>query len=216
MTHYIAHRKNTSADLDATPAGYGVEMDLRTHNGQLTIHHEPFEPAEKCELFEEWLIAFKRKPRGTLILNVKEAGLEDRILDCMEKHNITDFFFLDQPAPYLVQWAAVVPAKMARMQKRMAVRISEYEPIEGALALAEKINWVWVDCFTKLALTHEEAKKLKNAGFKLCLVSPELQGHDPIIGIPAMFKTLQERGIKMDAICTKRPDIWESLDLQKQ
>lgn len=216
MPHYIAHRKNTSADLNATSEGYGIEMDIRTHHGQLTIHHEPCEPVENCELFGEWLVTFVSKPRGTLILNVKEAGLEDRILDLMEKYAINDFFFLDQPAPYLVQWAAVVPEKMERMKKRMAVRVSQYEPIEGALALAGKVDWVWVDCFTELTLTHEESRRLKEAGFKLCLVSPELQGHDPISQIPAMFQLMEDRGIEMDAICTKRPDIWESLDLQKQ
>lgn len=210
--HYIAHRKNTSADLDATPEGYGIEMDLRTHDGQLTIHHEPFEAKENCELFEEWLMAFKRKPRGTLILNVKEAGLEDSILDFMEKYDINDFFFLDQPAPYLVQWAAVNIAKMQRIKKRMAVRVSQYEPIEAALALAGKVDWVWIDCFTELTLTGEEARKLKAAGFKLCLVSPELQGHDPLTQIPHMFKIMQERSILIDAICTKHPDLWKALD----
>ena len=121
MSHYIAHRKNTIAELDALTAGYGVEMDIRTHDGRLTVHHEPFEHADKCEIFEEWLVAFKRKPRGTLILNVKEAGLEDKILDLMEKYQITDFFFLDQPAPYLIWSTCVDTQKMARMQKRVAV-----------------------------------------------------------------------------------------------
>lgn len=209
---YIAHRKNTSAELDATPEGFGVEMDLRTHNGYLTIHHDAFVPEKKCEPFEEWLLAFKRKPRGTLILNVKEAGLEDRILDLMEKHNISDFFFLDQPAPYLIWSALVDETKMARMQKRMAVRVSQYEPVEAALIFAGKVNWAWIDCFDGiLTLTGEETKKLKNAGFQLCLVSPELQAQDPIHAIPKMFALMQERGIKMDAICTKRPDLWQAL-----
>ena len=131
---YIAHRKNTSAELDATPEGFGIEMDLRTHNSHLTIHHDPLMPVEKCERFEEWLLVFKRKPRGTLILNVKEAGLEDSILDLMDKYNISDFFFLDQPAPYLIWSALVDEAKMARMKKRIAVRVSQYEPVEAARA----------------------------------------------------------------------------------
>ena len=210
--NYIAHRKNTSAELDATPEGFGIEMDLRTHNGHLTIHHDPFMPVEKCESFEEWLVAFKRKSRGTLILNVKEAGLEDQILDLMEDYNISDFFFLDQPAPYLIWSALVDETKMARMQKRMAVRVSQYEPVEAALIFSGKVNWAWIDCFGGiLTLTGEESIRLKNAGFRLCLVSPELQAQDPVLAIPNMFKLMQERGIKMDAICTKRPDLWQAL-----
>lgn len=209
---YIAHRKNTIAEIEATREGYGAEIDLRTHQGQLTLHHDPFVPAEKCELFENWLQAYKRKPRGTLILNVKEAALEDRILDLMDEYQITDFFFLDQPAPYFIWSACVDAAKMARMQKRMAVRVSKYEPVEAALIFAGKVNWAWIDCFGGvLTLTGEEAGRLKAAGFQLCLVSPELQAQDPVEAIPKMFKFMQERGIKMDAICTKRPDLWQAL-----
>lgn len=208
---YIAHRKNTIIELQATPEGYGVEIDLRTHNSELTLHHDPFMPKEKCESFEKWLIAFKKKTRGPLILNVKEAGLEDSIIDLMEKYDINDFFFLDQPAPYLI-WAALIDEKkMARMKKRIAIRVSQCEPVEAALVFSGKVNWAWIDCFNGvLTLTGEEAHRLKKAGFKLCLVSPELQGQDPVLAIPKMFALLQERGIKMDAICTKRPGLWQA------
>lgn len=202
--HYIAHRKNTIAELNVTPECYGIEIDLRTQDDQLILNHDPFSPAEKSELFENWLQAFKCKPRGTLILNVKEAGLEDSILDLMEKYNISDFFFLDQPAPYLIWSACVDKAKMARMQKRMAVRVSQYEPVEAAMVFAGKLNWAWIDCFDGvLTLTREEAERLKNARFKLCLVSPELQGQDASKKIPDIFSLMKERHIVMDAICTK-------------
>jgi hypothetical protein len=52
---------------------------------------------------------------------------------------------------------------------------------------------------------------LKNSGFNLCLVSPELQGRNAEIEIPQLANLLAERGIKADAICTKRPDLWEKM-----
>ena len=77
-----------------------------------------------------------------------------------------------------------------------------------ALRLAGRIDWVWVDCFTGLALTGGEAERLRGAGFKLCLVSPELQGRDAEREIPEMARLLAERGIAPDAICTKTPERW--------
>jgi hypothetical protein len=71
------------------------------------------------------------------------------------------------------------------------------------------VDWVWVDCFTQLALTQHEAQQLRAAGFKLCLVSPELQGRDPYTEIPVMQEYLRTEHIVVDAVCTKRPDLWE-------
>jgi hypothetical protein len=68
-----------------------------------------------------------------------------------------------------------------------------------------------VDCFTKFSLSEEDAVSLKNAGFKLCLVSPELQGRNAEIEIPALVSLLRVRNIEADAVCTKRPDLWEKM-----
>ena len=90
----IRHRRNTVAELEATEHGYGIEVDIRSFGDALVTHHEPF---VKGPLFDDWLQSFHHK---TLILNVKEEGLEDRVLDLMRKHGITDFFFLDQSFPF--------------------------------------------------------------------------------------------------------------------
>jgi hypothetical protein len=89
------------------------------------------------------------------------------------------------------------------------VRVSEYESVESALTLAGKVDWVWVDCFTRFPLSGADAARLQQAGFKLCLVSPELQGRPADSEIPALRSLLAERGIVADAVCTKRADLWE-------
>lgn len=195
----IAHRRNTLQELLATPTKYGIELDIRSYGNKLVIHHDPMIEGES---FEEWIAAYKH---DTLILNVKEEGLEARLIAIMKGHGIADYFFLDQSFPFLVKWANAG-------ERRCAVRVSEFETIETALTLAGKINWVWVDCFSHFALTHDEFSQLKDAGFKLCLVSPELQGRTAESEIPLLAALLADRHIQADAICTKRPDLWEQCE----
>ena len=192
----IAHRINTAAQLRQTPKEYGVEVDIRSHGKDLIIHHDPFEAGE---LFDDWLSHFDHR---TLILNVKEEGLEPRLINLMSSAGVEDYFFLDQSFPFLLRYASLVKG-------RSAVRFSEFESLNTVLSLAGKVNWVWVDCFTHMPLGSEDCAQLKQAQFKLCLVSPELQGRDAEAEIEPMQNTLIERQIDIDAVCTKRPDLWE-------
>ena len=192
----IAHRRNTLAELNATPVRYGIEVDIRSHGDKLVIHHDPFVAGE---LFEAWIAAYRH---GTLILNVKEEGLEPRLIDLMQRSGIEDYFFLDQSFPFLVKYSRLGV-------RRCAVRVSEFESINTALTLAGKVEWIWVDCFTQFPLSHDDAGMLQEAGFKLCLVSPELQGRDAETEIAQLVQLLQERNIRAEAVCTKRPDLWE-------
>ena len=193
----IAHRRNTVVELLATPVQYGVEVDIRSFGERLIIHHDAFVEGEDFIL---WLDHYRH---GMLILNVKEEGLEQRLLDLMKKKGIEDFFFLDQSFPFLIKTAK-------QSERRCAVRVSEYERIDTALTLAGKIDWVWVDCFTHFPLSGEEAQRLRHAGFKLCLVSPELQQRSALEEIPALRKLLADRGIVADAVCTKMPEMWQA------
>lgn len=192
----ISHRRNTLTELLATPTKYGVEVDIRSYGDKLVIHHDPFIEGES---FDAWVGAYRH---ATLILNVKEEGLEARLIELMKLKGIDDYFFLDQSFPYLIKWSKAG-------ERRCAVRVSEFESIDTALTLAGKVDWVWVDCFTRFPLSYEDGKRLKHAGFKLCLVSPELQGRDAAVEIPQLAQMLVERNIHPDAICTKRQDLWE-------
>jgi len=192
----ISHRRNTLKDLNATSPKYGVEVDIRSRGEQLIIHHDPFADGES---FDNWIAAYQH---GTLILNVKEEGLESRLIVLMQSKGIEDYFFLDQSFPFLVKWSKAG-------ERRCAVRVSEFESIETALTLAGKVDWIWVDCFTRFPLSEEDARRLKYAGFKLCLVSPELQGRDAETEIPVLAQLLAERDIQVDAVCTKRSELWE-------
>ena len=196
----ISHQRNSIPQLLDTNPSYGVEVDIRSDGGKLIIHHDPF---LKGESFEEWINFYKH---GTLVLNVKEEGLEEPLIRLLQLKGIDNYFFLDQSFPFLIKWSR-------KGERKCAIRVSEFESIETALNLSGKVDWVWVDFFSRFSLTEKEAKCLKDARFKLCLVSPELQGHDASSEIPKLFFVLREKNIAPDAVCTKRPDLWEELIL---
>jgi hypothetical protein len=192
----IRHRRNTDEDLAEISTNHGAEIDIRSHGEHLVLHHEPYEAGNR---FDTWL---KNYDHGILILNVKEEGLEDRVLELMAKNGIENFFFLDQSFPFLVKTSRTG-------ESRCAVRVSEFENINTAMSLAGKIDWVWIDCFTRFPLDRDSATRLKEAGFKLCVVSPELQGRMQQSDTDEIIAAMNDAGVVPDAVCTKFPERWE-------
>lgn len=192
---YIAHRINTVKQLKDVPAHYGIELDLRDHGDRIVLQHDPFIKPE-AEDFEEFLEHYHH---ALIILNVKSERIEHRVLDLMRQYKIESYFFLDSSYP-------MIRLLSNQGETRQAVRFSEVEPIEGALALAGKVQWAWIDCFSRMPLCPGSYAALKQH-FKLCAVSPELQGR-PVETIADYAAELQP--YPMDAICTKRPDLWQA------
>ncbi|MDC0192868.1 hypothetical protein OAJ53_00190 [Pelagibacteraceae bacterium] len=190
----IIHRVNEIDHLKKIPNKYGLEIDIRSQKNELILHHDPF---KEGTLFKKWLKYYDHK---FLILNVKEEGLEKKILEFMKNNHIKKFFFLDQSIPFLIK-------TMKMNEKRCAIRLSEYENILTVLNFKNKIKWVWVDCFTKLPLNFKQYKLLKK-DFKLCLVSPELQGEKKKEKVNVFKNKIKLLNMKFDAVCTKYPEIW--------
>lgn len=189
---YIAHRINTIAQLHKVPVGYGVELDLRDRGERLILQHDPFGDGED---FEEYL---KHYRHGLMILNIKSERIEHRVLEAVRGAGVSSYFFLDCSFP-------MIRSLVQAGERRIAVRFSEYEPVESALALAGQVEWVWVDCFTRQPLDDRTYGLLKSH-FKLCAVSPELQGRDA--ATIADYRR-QLAAYPVDAVCTKRPDLWQ-------
>jgi hypothetical protein len=192
----ILHRRNTLAELAATDRNFGVEVDIHAFGSKLTVYHDALAEGED---FERWLDAYNH---GFVIFNVKEEGVEQAVVDLAAERGIVDYFLLDMSFPALI--------KMTRKnESRIAVRVSEYEPIEGALRMAGKVAWVWLDIFESFSLTTEDNIRLHEAGMKICLVSPELHGRSAqeIVTIRNRIATYD---LKLDAVCTKQPQLWNS------
>ena len=193
----IIHRVNTIDQLGTCSPEFGVEMDLHGYGDRLVVHHDAM--CDGPDL-ADWLSAFRHR---FVIFNIKEEGIENAVRIAAAKVGLENYFFLDLSFPALI--------KMVRKgERRVAVRISEYEPIAGALTLANQAEWVWIDIFKGWFLSPMDYLSLRGAGFKLCLVSPELhgdgRGEKEIIEIR---KIMVANGFKIDAVCTKLPDLWE-------
>lgn len=187
----IKHRINTIKELKNLEEPLNLELDLRYHKNNIILHHDPF---NQGELFENFL---KTTKIDFIILNIKSEGIEEEVLRLVTKYNVSDFFFLDTSVPFMVKY-------IKKGWRNFAVRFSEYEPLNLALKFKEKVEWVWVDCFNYLPLETKSYLELKKH-FKICIVSPELQGH-PLSMIKEFKKQLN--GFELDAVCTKRPDLW--------
>lgn len=204
----IAHRVNTIALLNAIPKNFGIELDVRYHEDELILHHDPFHHHKnpKPENFAEFLKHYQCV--GPMILNIKTEGVEEKCIELMNEFKIKNWFFLDLSMPYFVKYTKLAESLTIKGfgPENLAVRFSQEEPIEYALNFSKKAKWVWVDCFTKLPLDDENYKKLQAGGFNICLVSPELQKHST--DLIAQFKN-QLQGKKIAAVCTKHPDLWK-------
>ena len=196
---FIAHRINKLEELEKLCKKYGVEIDLRDNvDGKIYINHDPFILGED---FEEYL---RKYSHGTMILNVKSERIELKILDLLKKYNINNYFFLDSSFP-------MIKLLSDRGEKNIALRYSEYEGLDTLEKMQGKVNWVWVDCFTELPINNEIYRKIKNMGYKLCLVSPELQNQKEKLELYA--KQIKDEKIEFDAICTKEYNVekWKKL-----
>ena len=190
---YIAHRINTLAELEALPREYGVELDLRDDlQGRIYIQHNPFEAGED---FEEYL---KRYHHGTMILNVKSERIEHRIQELLRKYNIGIYFFLDSSFP-------MIKLLSDQGESNIALRYSEYEGMDTIRNMAGKVKWIWVDCFNAFPLNGKDYAEMKALGYRICIVSPELQGQPE--KIEPYREIMNKEGIVPDAICTKAYNI---------
>lgn len=201
----IAHRINDPRHLADLPPDFGAEIDVRYHEDELVLAHDPFGHhraplATLDEFCRGWHHA------GPLILNIKSEGIEQRCIDVMARHGVRDWFFLDLSMPYFVRFAERAARREAGFgPERLAVRFSEREAIEYALGFAGAAGWVWVDCFARLPLDGETCAQLVAAGFRICVVSPELQGHS----LQRIQHAVRQcAALPVAAVCTKHPQLW--------
>ena len=191
----ICHRKNTIKQLIDTSTEYGVEIDVRSYNNKIILNHDPM---KNGEFLDNWIRKYNHK---FLIINVKEEGLEKYIIKILKNKKIKDFFFLDQSFPFLIK-------TLNSNETRCAIRFSEYEDIKTINNLKKKINWVWVDHFSKFPLNKSISNSLKKKNIKICIVSPEIVKKTSIQNLKKLKNSIQKKNIHIDAVCTKNPEIW--------
>ena len=189
----VRHRVNSLEELIQVPSKYGVEIDLRTKNNNIILNHDPFKSGE---LFSDWIKEYKHK---LLILNVKEDGLEEKVIKTLDDYKISNYLFLDQPIPSQVKY-------FRSKSYKSLVRYSEYEKLT-MLKMNEGKKFIWVDSFHSLSFSDEFLNIYNKDQLNIVIVSPELQGRkkEEII---KMQDVIKRNEIKVYAVCTKYPHLW--------
>jgi len=189
----VKHRINTSRELKKINVNFGVEIDLRSKNKDIYLHHDPF---KKGELFSNWIKSFKHR---LIVLNVKEEGLEPKILSILKRNNVKNYFFHDQTFSTLIK----------NMHKtKVSVRYSEFEGLKKINKLFNSIKWIWIDNFTEIKINKKFYSFLKKKKVKICIVSPELVKKSRSKEIKKVISYLKKNKFKIDAVCTKNSNLW--------
>ena len=181
----VIHRINKKSELKKIPMELGVEIDVRTDGRKLILSHEPF---RNGKLFSEYLRVYNHK---FLIVDVKTEWIGQKVLDTLKKHKISDYLILGLSVPESV-------SLMKKGETKIAVRMSEYESIDTPLAFKGKFDWLWLDVFTKFPLDKKGFGRLRKAGYKICLVSPDRWGRPE--DIQKYQGIMKRNGIKIDAV----------------
>jgi hypothetical protein len=195
----ICHRINTIKELLTIPEKYGVEIDIRAFGTKLILNHEP---NQYGDLLEEYL---KHAGNRFIVFNVKEAGIEQQIIDLVNKYNITNYFLLDVEFPFIYQ------ATRNKNFKKIAIRFSEAEPIENAILHKDLLDWCWIDTNTILPLNPQTFQQLKQANLKTCLVCPERWNRQE--DIQKYIGYMKTNNLSIDAVMTNKNyiELWETI-----
>jgi hypothetical protein len=195
MTYIISHRVNNLNKLKNTSEYFGVEIDIRTFKNKLILNHDPFLDGLNFETF------IKIYDHSFLIINIKEEGIEKKIIQILNKFKIKKYFFLDSTVPMSLKLSSNI---------NKCLRISDLERINFESKKINQFSWIWIDYINDIyAVKKIEFKILKKLKIKNCFVSPELIN---INYSPVRLKNfLQKNKIIPDAICTKKPKYWEKI-----
>jgi len=190
----VAHRINSIAELGKVPREFGAEIDIRAEGSRLILNHEPL---PQGELLVDYLNEYRH---GLLVLNIKEAGIEDEVLRLVRAQRIECYFLLDVEFPYIFKAAN-------RGERAIALRYSEKESFDTVAGFAGLIDWIWVDTFTRLPLDGSVTQRLKP--FKTCLVCPERWGRPQ--DIPLYRASMETLKFTPDAVMTslKYAPLWK-------
>jgi hypothetical protein len=194
----IRHRVNTYTERDNLSKSNGAEIDVREAGKRLVISHDPYKKGIYLNSYLD------RYQGNTLIVNIKSEGIEFDVIKLLIQSKINDYFFLDCSF-------AVINKFIANGIKKFAVRFSEFESIETVKNFQGLADWVWVDCFNGNPLTKENFLEIKDMGFKICFVSPDLVGRPK--EIDEYIKFFKENNLNPDAVCVKEKyeSLWESI-----
>lgn len=179
----IFHRVNTIEKLQKIPTNAGVEIDLRSNQRELILSHDPSDSGEN---FKDFLKEFQHQ---LLVVNIKEAGIEKKVMEALEENKIVDYFLLDIENPFLIQ-------NYKKYGKHLSLRFSKFESVETINNFKKTVDWLWIDTYDDFEITKESSDIIRN--FKTCLVSPSRWGNS--FTIEYFIEKFREFNISIDFV----------------
>ncbi|EAK7939874.1 hypothetical protein E7Q14_07650 [Campylobacter coli] len=189
------HRQN---NLEWYNKNYGIEIDLR-YNGKLILNHDLLKKNILYSYFEEKIQFMKNIP---IICNVKESGLEEKIIELLG--NNFEYYFLDSQIPDILRLSK------DGHQGKFIIRISDVESYNEKLMEISKPKYVWVD------YSQFSSFDIKDYQEFIYNIKPKLEQVEPILVSPELYdlsytkliKPIQSILPKGFSVCTKKPELW--------
>lgn len=199
---FLAHRGHWRQRQDANTqqafgrawaGGFGIETDLRDHDGGVVISHDPPISGVMAlkTLFEGYVA---NGGKTTLALNIKSDGLHQAVKDAAAKHRIEQYFVFDMSVPDSLHYL--------RAGQPVFVRLSEYE---AETALLERAAGIWLDAFDGEWWSLDTIRALTRRGKSVAIVSPELHGRAHA-ALWQNLNDLEPAASERVLLCTDFPD----------
>ncbi len=192
-----AEKNSFVAFQRAFRAGFGVETDVRDHNGVLVIDHDL--PNDDSMTLDDFLELYRREEsRAWLALNIKADGLAALVEQAMMAYCVTHYFCFDMS----------IPDTFSYLKKGLSF-YSRHSEVEPVVPFAQNRKGVWFDAFGENELDIERAIDCLSKGDFCSLVSPELHGRTPE-GVWEFWRSkiidLPSDQIEKLQICTDLPE----------
>ena len=147
--------------------GYGVETDIRDLNGELVISHNPPNFSTAIPL-EKLLEHYSNGGfSSTLALNIKSDGLQNRLIQALNRYDINNYFAFDMSIPDTISYLDLGITTF--------IRCSELEDYPGLVSRAQGI---WMDELLEPWIKPDLIVKQTKHANLVCIVSSELHCRD--------------------------------------
>ncbi len=189
-----ASQKNSLLALEkALVCGFGIETDIRDHQGQLVVSHDPV--IAGAPVFIETFFALYKElqSQATLALNIKSDGIHSLLKSRLNHFEINNYFVFDSS----------VPESLHYLRQTMK-HFTRHSDVEAVPCLYEESQGVWLDELRKSWISTEAILAHLKNGKQVCLVSPELHKREHL----SFWKAIKDAQLQQESqllLCTDFP-----------
>lgn len=171
----------------ALDSGFGIELDVRDHNGQIGVSHDMITNDKFLDF--ELVVELFSHYESILAINIKSDGMLKKIETILQELDTEKFFCFDMSIPESIPYL--------ESQLPTYMRISEFEEFGP---LHAKSAGVWLDSFYSDWWRNDLDVFVASKNY--CVVSPELHHRDNMEAWNFLNKVGSSKNIYL---CTDQP-----------